>query len=284
MQATGNMAEPHLTDPGNDILVVKADDDGFQVFAPAEPDKLYRVSGSCEAPECTCPDYRWRRPDNTNGSCVHIGAVLRHLGFATIPQDEENSRATENEPRPSLSSNGSVKIGDGSPAMMVIKRSVSPDRKIDSLSVEFTLPMTGLVPQQVHDSAMRAMTCQEDIVESFLADQVRSDDHHANGANGANGTDALPATLRDVSGMQTKWGWRYFINVEVNGRTYRLFGRRNELGEQLSKAGLGQLASQIDKGRVLNARCLAVLGDSEDGRYTNVVELRPAGRQQQRGR
>jgi len=78
--------------------------------------------------------------------------------------------------------------------------------------------------------------------------------------------------------MQTRFGWRYFINVEVGQRTYKLFGTSQQLVEQLTAIGQGN--AKISKGSTINVPCLAVLDKSKDGKYTNVVELLPqAGRQ-----
>lgn len=288
MQATARNDERSA--PGSAaLLVVKPDEDGFQVYAPAKPNLIYQVSGSRTEPQCTCTEFRWKRSDNPNGRCAHIDAVLRQLGEIDSPPqpltvDPDPAPLGTPDEAPVADGNGAV--SSGSPALLTLKRSVSPDGRIDSLSVEFALPIAGLKAQEVHDFALRSLTCQEDIASSFLnggppASVGDNGHNHGGGGNGdQSGNDAVPATLRDVGGMQTKWGWRYFINVEANGGVYKLFGNRKQLAEHLANAGHPRLGDQLSKGKTLNVSCLAVLEDSEDGRYTNVVELRPANRQQ----
>lgn len=274
MQATARNVEDPITEAAA-LMVVKPDEDGFQVYEPAAPDQVYRVSGTRQQPECTCAKFRWKDPGDPNRPCVHIEAVLRHLGEGGPPAPPTQP---ESETIPAAGSNGSGNVLTVSPAMLALKRSVSPDGRIDSLSVEFTLPIGGLKPHEVHDFALRGLDCQEEIVETFLGETTPANSH-GNGhsyCDSANGDGAIPATLRDIGGMQTKWGWRYFINVEADGGVYKLFGNRKQLAEHLANAGHPRLGDQLSKGKTLNVSCLAVLEDSEDGRYTNVVELRPA--------
>lgn len=283
MQATARNDEPSA--PGSAaLLVVKPDDDGFQVYAPAEPNRIYQVSGSCAEPQCTCAEFRWQRPGNSIGRCVHIDAVLRHLGESDSPPQP---RTVDPDPAsPVAEGNGNGAVPSGSPALLTLKRSVSPDGKINALSVEFALPIAGLKAPEVQDFALRSLACQEDIASLFLnggptaSNDGNGHNHNGSGNGNQSGDDAVVATLRDVGGMQTKWGWRYFINVEADGSVYKLFGNRKQLAEHLANAGHPRLGDQLSKGKTLNASCLAVLEDSEDGRYTNVVELKPANRQQ----
>ncbi|MBX3177736.1 MAG: hypothetical protein KF886_10270 [Candidatus Hydrogenedentes bacterium] len=290
MQATARSVE----DPNAEaaaLMVVKPDEDGFQVYEPAAPDRVYRVSGTRQQPECTCAKFRWTDPGNPNRPCVHIDAVLRHLGGNDSPPqpltvDPDPVSLGNPDETPVADGNGNGAALGGSPALLTLKRSVSPDGRIDSLSVEFALPIAGLKAHEVHDFALRSLACQEDIARSFLNGGPPASDggngHSQSGGGNGNqgGNGAVPATLRDVGGMQTKWGWRYFINVEADGGVYKLFGNRKQLAEHLADAGHPRLGDQLSKGKTLNVSCLALLEDSEDGRYTNVVELRPANRQQ----
>jgi hypothetical protein len=163
---------------------------------------------------------------------------------------------------------------------MVIKRSVSPDRRIDSLSVELTIPPEVLADKDIDEVAMAVLHRQDAIVTAFLDSRGDSrgpvqpkpstQPRQAHATNGPN-----DAVLRDVGGMQTRWGWRYFINVAVGEKMYKLFGTRKQLAEQLMAAGCASYANNITKGAVFNARCLAVLAPSDDGKYTNVESILP---------
>lgn len=271
------------------LWVVKADDDGFQVYNPAEPDRVYRVSGNRAEPQCTCPEFRWKMSGNANEGCAHIGAVMGYLGEYELPQPKPNGRermasGNGSHPAPAAGGNGNGGELGASAAMLMLKRSVSPDGKINSLSVEFALPIGGLLPQEVRDCALRGLACQEDIVATFLSDAPVP--ASGNGYNESSDTrdGAVPATLRDVGGMNTRWGWRNFINVETDGGVYKLFGNRKQLGEHLASVGQSRRGEQINKGTVLNIPCMAVLAASDDGRYTNVVELYPSPQRQSHGR
>jgi hypothetical protein len=60
---------------------------------------------------------------------------------------------------------------------MLLKRSVSPDGRIDSLSVEFTAEVDGATPAEVSTRAERLLALQSAIVKGFL-----------NGARNRNGS------------------------------------------------------------------------------------------------
>src|ERR1700746_3924278 len=58
-------------------LVISRVDEGFRVYSVANPGQSYLVSGSPEAPVCTCPEFQ----NGTVGSrCRHIEAVLARYG------------------------------------------------------------------------------------------------------------------------------------------------------------------------------------------------------------
>jgi CRISPR/Cas system-associated exonuclease Cas4 (RecB family) len=259
-QVQANNDDSPTTGSGT-LLVVKPEEDGFQVYEAAMPDRIYLVGGSRQQPECTCAKFRWKDPGNPNRPCQHIEAVMRYIGEGQAASQPENLSEHYGNSAPAGSVSGSGGVLSASSASLTLKRSVSPDGRIDSLSVEFALPIAGLRPQEVHDFALRGLDCQEEIVRSFL-NEPRSPDTNGNGhdhQSGGNGSGTVPATLRDIGGMQTKWGWRYFINVEANGNSYKLFGNRKELGEQLANAGHGRLSQHINKGKTLNVSCLAVM-------------------------
>jgi hypothetical protein len=49
-------------------MVISRVDDGFRVYSVANPGKSYLVSGTAEAPVCTCPEFQ-------NGA---LGVQCRH--------------------------------------------------------------------------------------------------------------------------------------------------------------------------------------------------------------
>jgi hypothetical protein len=175
---------------------------------------------------------------------------------------------------PPVSSGIGFPIGLGEGVGMVLKRSVSPDRRIDSLSVELTVPPEVLVDKDIDEVAMAVLHRQDAIVTAFLDSrgpaEPKPSTKRAPATNGP-----CDAVLQDVGGMQTRWGWRYFINVAVGEKMYKLFGTRKQLAEQLMAAGCAFHANNITKGAVFNAKCLAVLTLSDDGKYTNVESILP---------
>src|SRR5260370_36467504 len=120
-----------------DPLVMCRTEEGFRVYAASDPTKSYTVSGSVEDPSCTCPDFQ--HPEgNAPWYCKHILAVMDQVKDARAGRD--NSNRDEIEERLAIQQEGSSneKIEEESkwPTHMFIKRSVSPDGRIDSLSVE----------------------------------------------------------------------------------------------------------------------------------------------------
>ncbi len=79
--------------------------------------------------------------------------------------------------------------------------------------------------------------------------------------------------------MDSKWGRRLFINVQVNGKTLKLFGKRDELTAAVVAAGFTGV--QIGEGITLNLPCRVTTKPSPDGKYTNIDKVLPANGQQQ---
>ncbi|GMW03103.1 MAG: hypothetical protein AMXMBFR84_42390 [Candidatus Hydrogenedentota bacterium] len=273
MEASARMSECQQKE--NPVFVVIAVGDGFDVYKPENPDVVHRVTGNPESPECTCADYQWRG-SKSGVPCDHIKAVFRYVAPANGQRESQESESNRlgSQAEPDTASNGSFEI-DGAPSLLGLKRSVSLDGRINSLSVEMTLPIQGLTPEMAQRNAAKALRLQEAVARQFLA---QGDGHSANGDPGhetGNGNGTRPAYLRDIGGMQTRNGWRYIVNVEIDGQTYKLFGTRRQVSDQLRNAGHARFSDQVNKGTRLNVPCRAVLESSEDGRYVNVVELLP---------
>ena len=251
-------------------LVVNPGEDGFQVYEPENPSRVFQVTGGADNPQCTCADFKWKGREG-GYRCAHIDAVFRHLGYdggrqsaAAHPAHDGRGGRTVPAPGQTTSHNG------GGPASMTLKRSVSPDGRINSLSLEFTLPADVDGAPDLESQVLEILDRQDAIVAEYL------DRHGGNGQADAGqpaGDGAVPATLKDVGGMQTRYGFRYFINVEAGNRSYKLFGTRQQLEKHLKS--VGEHNARIAKGAPLNVPCRAVLEESDDGRYLNVVEILP---------
>jgi hypothetical protein len=85
----------------------------------------------------------------------------------------------------------------------------------------------------------------------------------------------VPAQLLNIAGMNTRGGWKTFINVQVNGTTTKVFGNKRELGEMITAAGFASIAEHISQGMMLNLPCRVVTKPSPDGRYLNIERVLP---------
>jgi len=74
--------------------------------------------------------------------------------------------------------------------------------------------------------------------------------------------------------MKTRQGESWFLKVDVNGETVRVFGRSEELAERLEAAGYDIPASEVQAGLELNLPCLVKLGQGNSG-YKIIEEFLP---------
>ncbi len=258
-----------------ETFVITEAEDGFRVYAPTNPSRQYLVGGPPEAPTCTCPDFRFHAR-NGDWKCKHILAVLKETDDpapAADPVEVEERRAIREEgntrtfPDPPSPANGIA-------AQMLLKRSVSPDGRIDSLSVELACPVDHTPVSDIRDRALKALKLQTEIVESFLS--ANGKNKESKPTDPAIPTSAVPADLLNVGGMNTRWGRRLFINVKANGETLKLFGSKNQLEEAVSAAGFPELKDRIAEGVTLAVPCRVTTKTSENGKYRNVDRVFPA--------
>jgi hypothetical protein len=162
---------------------------------------------------------------------------------------------------------------------MLLKRSVSPDGRIDSLSVEFSMPVEKLSVADIKNLAQRSLSLQSQIVGSFLTpkgngkDQPRPAEQAAPEENGA-----IPARITGVRAGNTRWGRSLYVAFEVRGKTLRLFGSRKRLGEVFTAAGFPNQSRTFSEGLDLNLPCRVVVKPTPDGRFFNIVRIFPAER------
>ncbi len=254
-----------------ETLVIKKTDEGYRVYAPGNPTKNYLVAGSVDAPTCTCPDFE-NHSEDPDWRCKHILAVSTHPlrpSDTEDPVEREKRLAIQKESR----QNEANHTESAAPSQMVLKRSVSPDGRIDSLSVEFSCPVANWPAQEVTSHARKVLGLQSEIVEGFLAKNGAGNGDRRRKASNSDGT--VEARLLRVGAMNTKWGRRLFINVQVNGDTLKFFGSRKQLEEAIEAAGFPDRADDLDEGVLLDLPCRVTTAPSEDGRYTNVSEVFP---------
>ncbi len=271
-----------------ETLVISEIEEGFRVFSPANPANIYVVAGTPDNPTCTCPDFEVHRAD-PDWRCKHILAVMPQAKVAPVWRTRSGNGADgpdtyEAEERAAIQaeSGGPTRRrrtvgrpGNG-PAAILVKRSVSPDGRIDSLSVEFSSPVDNVPPGEIQALAGRFLGIQAGIIERFR--------------NGSSGTtpetpqaprpepvpeSAVPAKLLDVGGMNGKWGRRLFVNVETDGRTLKLFGSKKQLGEHVTAAGFPQMTEQLEEGTRLDLPCRVTTKPTDDGKYLNIENVYP---------
>jgi len=263
-------------------FVLSRTDDGCLVYAATDPQHVYLVAGTPDCSTCTCPDARAHQAEATY-RCPHMTAVFPPEPVAD-PQaalDLADERAAiQAEAKPRKRGNGNASNGNGHghlPAQMILKRSISPDGRIDALSVEFTCPVEGLTPEATLAQATSTLDLQAQIVRAFVPPKPPS-----NGGNGHDMTEhaavpadtgRVPATFLTVGGMDGKWGRRLFLNVQVNGRTAKLFGSSKQLQAALATAGYPE--ASVAEGSSLNLPCQVIAAPSPDGRYLNIVQVFP---------
>jgi hypothetical protein len=270
-------------------LVFSRTEEGIKVYSARDPKKSYLVSGTPEAPTCTCPDFgshagdaQWRYKHILLTSSQLYKWHTERAGSDTYDEQERNAiqeegrQPAEDHP-PAEKTPPAEPVSANSSSQMLIKRSVSPDGRIDSLSVEFACPVEKIPVKDIKERAIKTLQLQSDIVETFL-----------NGRKNGNGKEksapdadgAIPATLVSVGGMDGKFGRRLFITVQANGQDLRLFGNKKQLGEHLTAVGCGQLAGRIAEGLQINANCRILTQASQNGKYTDITQVLPAGRRE----
>lgn len=167
------------------------------------------------------------------------------------------------------------------PSRMLLRRSMSPDGFIDSVSVEIELGVEGLSVADIKTRGLKALMLESEIAQGYLGNlparsklplQTHAPNHRHNGAAG-NGGPGVPAKLLDIGMTRNN---KYYINVKLGNRTAKLFGNAYQLVAKLAKAGQDLTPDAISEGLRLNFPCRALTKPSEDGRYLNVVDLFPA--------
>ena len=247
-------------------LIISLNEAGnFRVYSPANPTRSYTVSGTPDGPKCTCPDFEEHKND-PEWKCQHMVAVLNLLNKSSEP-----ATSTEKEPQPTKEENVDGRI---SGLHMEIKRSISLDGKINSLSIKALYPVESNSPDDIKEDTERLLGVVSEIVENFKGENEGSSAHRTPQQNSGNGS--VPAQMQSVGGMKGTWGGRrLFLNFDVNGQTLKLFGSRNELAKYISYAGFPDLSERIGEGTILNLPCRVVTKPSADGKYVNIERVYP---------
>jgi hypothetical protein len=225
------------------------------------------VSGKPDSPRCTCPEFS-SSAGEPRPRCDHTEAVFGHPA-ATMPVTPHGAAdGRTNTPVVHAPPTGTERA---SAVQMVLKRSISPDGRIDSLSIEFSCDVAPLSAEEIHQRAMRLIELQHAIVHGFSQNGNRSKPTPVPSTT-ANGP--VSAQLVSVGGMDSKWGRRLFLVVQVQDKLLKLFGSEKQLTEALSAAGFAGIG-RIGEGMVLNLPCRVMTKPSPDGKYQNIEKVLP---------
>src|SRR6266542_4552555 len=123
------MTQEQINRAEGERLIISLNEEGnFRVYSPAYPTRSYTVTGTPEGPKCMCPDFEGHK-DDPEWKCKHMMAVLNLVNRSGAPAEgQDQEPQTTKEESVNETANG---------LQMHIKRSVSPDGRIDSLSIAF---------------------------------------------------------------------------------------------------------------------------------------------------
>lgn len=266
--------------PEKDTLVISQTEGGYRVYSVHQPSRSFTVRADNGHWTCTCYDYASRKND-PSWRCRHIVAV------APASDSEAACEAASAHGGPPVPVGAAGSEEPAIPAQMLIKRSVSPDGRIDSVSVEFSLSVSGDSQSVITEKAVRTLRLQREIVGQFLAMNGKAGERsaasalvptpngHANGNGAVDHDGAVVARIVDISEIQGRWGPRLCLNFQVNGNRCALFGSAKQIAEHLASAGCRYHQEDLHPGLRLNQPCRVITKPSKDGRYTNVEEVLP---------
>ncbi len=261
-----------------DVYVITAAPEGWRVRSAGNPSRFYTVSTNGTGLHCTCPDFEKHAAQDPAWQCKHVLAVEGHKPHNGTG-DVQAQRETDEE-RAAIQNEAPAEVppakSEPDATQMLIKRSISPDGRIDSVSIEFSFALVGLTDSEVKSRALKTLKLQTEIVKGFL-----------------NGGNAKPTTARtsaptppktngvtfgrliDVGVSNGQYGERFFLNVQVNGQRARFFGSVDQIAKAITAAGEQIYATAIEPGMRLNLPCRVVTQQSSDGRYLNVTQVLP---------
>src|SRR5207302_889552 len=124
--------------------------------------------------------------------------------------------------------------------------------------------------REITERALNILGLQGQIAEHFLNGHSHENNQPDAKEKPAPAAAAIPAQMINIGGMDTKRGWRIFINIRANSRTLKLFGTRKQLAETINAIGFPEMAEHIEEGMYLNLPCQIITKPSEDGRYLNI--------------
>lgn len=257
-----------------EVFVITQGADGYHVRSARTPANSYLVTQAEDTWLCNCPDFEAHAAEDAAWQCKHILAVKNRFPEAQGYDSDERAAIQAESSIPETSNT------DAAPAQMVIKRSVSPDGRIDSVSIEFSLPVARTSADEIKSQAQKALRLQTEIARQFLdmnskRPPVASPQRPQNG-NGSSGNGSTAAArVLDLGVTNGPYGERFFLNVAVGRDRARLFGSAKKIATALQALGEDIPPEVLEAGMRFNLPCRVLTERSDDGRYLNVTQLMP---------
>jgi hypothetical protein len=253
-----------------EVFVISQGEDGYHVRSVRNPANSYLVSDMEGGWLCSCPDFETHAED-PSWFCKHILAVKNKYPERDNYEAEERAAIGSEETAPEEPKPVEP------PAQMVIKRSVSPDGRIDSVSIEFSLPVSGASEGGIKFQAERALRLQTEIARQFLSmnDKRPATAEHSQPQRGNGNGSVASARVLDVGVSNGPYGERFFLNVAVGRDRARMFGSAKKIADALKALGENIPPEELGAGMRFNLPCRVTTERSADGRYLNVTQVLP---------
>jgi hypothetical protein len=227
---------------------------GYQVSDPSARTSPQVVTIQGNQFVCDCVDF------DEDSNCNHIRAVLSHLCTQTKKAFNESADNRQ--------------LTDASPATMTLRRSISPDGKIDSLAIEFSSPVDRSSCADITARALSMLKLQSVVANEFLMSK------HAGRAienNNGHSSQVLMANARmiRIGEVPTKRDRSLFLEFHLRDQGARLFGTSEELAQAVADAVYSSSPDDICDGLNLDVACQVLVKPSRNPLYTEILRVLP---------
>jgi len=258
----------------SEFMIVSRTDNGYRVYPASRPGKQHYVSGNLNDPACTCDAFA------EDGGCEHTRAVQEQaLQDQREAREERLAIQAEGQPTPKRKRKATTHVN---PATMTLKRSVSPDGRIDSLSVEISCPVDQASIGDIKNRAANMLTLQTEIADGFLkgngnghSEPPKSVSGNGNRPPRNAGNGAVAAKMVSIGATHNG---KFFISFQVNGQGAKYFGTAKQLAQAVRAGGYAYNEADVAEGIYLNLPCRVITRETSDGRYINVERVLPSNR------
>ncbi|HEY6807097.1 MAG TPA: hypothetical protein VI306_26200 [Pyrinomonadaceae bacterium] len=235
---------------------VEPDGLGYRVVDPSRPNSPYLIEEVVNRFLCGCNDFE------ESLTCQHVRAVLSYLA-------EEKRNGGNIGPQLKVASTNA----EPSSATMALRRSISPDGRIDSLTIEFSTPVDNTSFRDITARALNILKLQSVVTKEFLltAHAGRQSDR----SNGHNQVVTLNAKMIRIGDVPTKRDRPLFIEFHLEDHGARLFGTASELAQAITDAGYPYAPEEIFAGQTIDASCQVLIKSSRNPLYAEILRVLP---------